>query len=185
MKTDKEIEQEVQEMFDGMSREEFKQSLIDAGFEVEDSEPGYEGLILLDEQTNIRQWFGVIDKYDDNEINKTIDKLLKHYCSGLYLVYPSLIKFNNVVEFSNHIRSFHFENKGDQFRQEFFVNKGLPYLIKLCRINFDDNENLTANINYEDYILTEDIADHDLEEVRDVLMTIIDYLPDIVDKYIK
>jgi hypothetical protein len=180
MKTDKEIEQE---MFDEMSREEFKQLLIDSGFEVDDSEPGYEGLILFDEQSNIRQWFGVVDEYDDNEINKTVDKLLEHYRNGLYLVYPSLVKFNNVVEFSNHIREFHFENKGDQFRQEFFVNKALPYLIKLCRINFKDNENLTADINYEDYILTEDIAAHDLEEIRDTLMTIIDYLPDILGKY--
>jgi hypothetical protein len=172
MKTDKEIESEVQEMFDGMSREEFKQSLIDSGFEVENSEPGYEGLILFDEKSNIRQWFGVIDNYKDNETNMVVDKLLKLYRDGLYLIYPSLVKFNNVVEFSNHIREFHFENKGDQYRQQFFVNKALPYLIEICKINFKDNENLTADINYEDYIL--------VEEIRDTLMTIIDYLPEII-----
>jgi hypothetical protein len=180
MKTDKEIKQEVREMFDGMSHEEFKQSLIDSGFEVDNSEPGYEGLILFDKQNNIRQWFGIIDKYEDNETNNTVDKLLNLYRDGLYFVYPSLVKINNVVDFANYIRSFHFENRGDQFRQEFFTNKALPYLIKICRIDFNNSENLAADIGYENFILSENIVDKDIEGIRDTLMTIIDYLPEII-----
>jgi hypothetical protein len=190
MKTDKETEQEVQEIFDGMTREESKQSLIDAGFEVEDSEPGYEGLILFDEQTNIRQWFGVIDEYEDNEVNEKLDEYLNKVMISLFKFEP-LIKQNNIVTTIEKWNQINLDEKDIRYflRRE-MCNIHFPQLIKLCRYELQNTHNAIAEVNYYVYALNEQIPyfnnrDELEENIYDYISTIDNGFHVISNRYIK
>lgn len=185
MKTDKDIEQEVKDMFDSMSREEFKQSLLDAGFDVEDSEPGYEGLILFDEQTNIRQWYGVIDEYEKNDINKVIDQLLFNYREGVFKLFPSCANVNNVIDIVHYLNNLLCENTIVQSFVNYLVEIAFPYLIKICRMDLPNDKELISHIKLHTFVIIEEFNTQYPDDLEDAMINIIEYLPTFIDSAMK
>ncbi|MDF2700910.1 MAG: hypothetical protein K0Q49_2474 [Haloplasmataceae bacterium] len=184
MKPDKEIEQEVNEIFDGMSREEFKQSLIDAGLEVKDSEPGYEGLILFDEQSNIRQWYGVIDEYEDNEINKTIDHLLATYQKGIFKLFPKFSTAKNVIEILDCLSTL-YQDRQLKIFIDYLTKTAFSELIKLCRKKLPNDKNLIRRLNLRSTSILNEFDMKYPEELKIELTDTIEFLPVIIDLSLK
>lgn len=122
---------------------------------------------------NIREWFGCPVQYDaSSNFNKSLDTLLKLYAEAVSR-YFALLSVKDLEDLLTKVSASHM-SKGQQLFLEWFQTKGLFSLKKLVNItNVQDEEVAVAEINYEIYILEDEMDDFSYpEDVRAILISI-------------
>jgi hypothetical protein len=130
---------------------------------------------------NIRKWFGVEISYDNNKFNVSLDALLQLYkeCLVRYFNLENIKDSNELLAILKTTEL----GIGDSMFLEWYEQKGLPNIKKVALWTDHSDEQMIAEIDYEHYILSEEMNAFDYpEEVRSVLISVSSYL---FDKIIK
>jgi hypothetical protein len=127
---------------------------------------------------NIREWYGFEGEYDKAmEINICVDGLLVLYAKAI-MQYFSVLNVQNYREIQNIDRS------NLETGQVLFLNwlneKGFPYLTQLAAKHLPNDEELISHIEYDKYILEEEMDFEYPDDVRSSLISIVNDVPDYI-----
>jgi hypothetical protein len=131
---------------------------------------------------NIRKWFGVEVNYDENKkFNISLDALLELYKEGL-IRYFNLDDANNSGELVKTLKTTELDIGASLFL-DWYERKGLLYIVKVASLTDFSDEQFIAEIDYEHYILKEELSYFDYpSEVRSLIISISTYLFDKVSE---
>lgn len=129
---------------------------------------------------NIREWFGCSVQYDPSTgFNQSLDDLLSLYANAVtqYFEIDSVPDVQSLlIEASGHRLT-----KGQRLFLDWFESKGLPSVQSLSAITcINDEQTAIAEINYEAYILKEEMDFNYPEDVRASLIAISNELQSII-----
>ncbi|USK44665.1 hypothetical protein [Cytobacillus oceanisediminis] len=127
---------------------------------------------------NIREWFGFYGEYEmSSDINSCVDGLLEIYAKAI-------MKYFSVPD----AKSYHAIQKVNRSNldpaQHLFLDwlndKGFPYLQDLVSKKLPEDEQLIAKIEYDKYILEEEMDFQFPEDIRSSLIGIVSEMPDYI-----
>ncbi|MED4455881.1 hypothetical protein [Metabacillus fastidiosus] len=127
---------------------------------------------------NIREWFGFDKEYDSKQdINMCIDELLELYVNAIkkyFSIYdaPDFRSIQNIDRAKLSV--------GESMFIEWLTEKGFPYLKKLVALKLPNNELLISKIEYEKYILEEEMDFEYPDDVRSSLIGIVNNMPEYI-----
>lgn len=128
---------------------------------------------------NSRAWYGVDSHYEEKSgTDKTIDKLLDMYAKAIsryFSVFDSQ-DYSSIVTLDKK----HLPREKALFR-DWFLDKGLPYLKRIAKMTHSESENISSKIEYELYILEEEMDFEYPDDVRSTLISIVNDLPDYIE----
>ncbi|MFE4201141.1 hypothetical protein [Aneurinibacillus aneurinilyticus] len=124
----------------------------------------------------IREWYGGMkDMVSINETDKCFDELLVLYAKAIsmYFSLSQVTDANKLIELASKQEL----EVGQKLFLDWFQEKGLPYLKKITSKRLPDNEQLIAQIEYDKYILEDEMDFDDPVGVRACLINIVNNLP--------
>lgn len=132
---------------------------------------------------NIREWFGCFVHYDvSTDFNKSLDNLLKLYAEAV-TQYFGLLPVEDVQQLII-VASNSRLSKGQKLFLDWFESKGLPSVRKLVNItSVKDEEVAVAEINYETFILEEEMDFEYPDDVRASLISISNDLESLINEF--
>ncbi|WP_371018941.1 hypothetical protein [Pseudalkalibacillus sp. JSM 102089] len=127
---------------------------------------------------NIREWFGYTGEYNkESSINACIDGLLEMYAEAIkqYFSVDHAQSFHDIqdVDRTN-------LNNGEILFLDWLEEKGFPYLVSLANKHLPDDEELIAQIDYDKYILEEEMDFEFPEDVRSSLIAVVTDMPEYI-----
>jgi len=128
---------------------------------------------------SIRQWFGFNDYYvPSGEADICLDNLLSLYANALteYFSAPTVQNINELIMSLSHSKL----NPSDKLFMDWLVEKGMPELKVIASHSLPDDEQLSAKIDYEHFILEDEMDFEYREDVRASLINIVNELPEII-----
>jgi hypothetical protein len=125
----------------------------------------------------IREWFGFNEEYNETtEINICVDNLLDLYSKALmkYFSFQSE-SIDTIMKLDpEHM------DKGQVLFKQWLFDKGYPYLKELSGAKLPNDQQLISKIEYDKYILEEEMDFEYPEEVRSSLIGIVCALPEYI-----
>lgn len=130
----------------------------------------------------IRKWFTQNVEYKDNPTNQAFDRLMIIYKE----VYTRYFDLTNQNSFENLIHNA--SNKDLPIDQSLFLEwilkKGQFKTQYLNKIDFPNHDHMTDYIEYEIYILKEELLNFEhLDDVRSCIISITNNLPNKIEMY--
>lgn len=126
---------------------------------------------------NIRQWFGIEEEgISSVEVDRSFDGLLELFAKalqGYFNVAPS----TDVETLLATVRP---SSKGDELFIKWLKEIGLPTIYNLSKNPMPNDEQLIAKIDYEKFILENELTFEYPQDVRSGIINIIDVLPDYI-----
>ncbi|MED1607742.1 hypothetical protein P4U90_20690 [Cytobacillus kochii] len=126
----------------------------------------------------IRQWYGYNGEYNKNlKINICLDELLELYSKAIigYFADYSLTNYLDVLNLEKENLS-----KSQLLFLKWLADNGFPYLTSLVTIVLPEDDQLIAKIEYDKYILEEEMDFQYPEDVRSMLIGIINDFPEYI-----
>ncbi|NRD78548.1 hypothetical protein HPT25_14385 [Bacillus sp. BRMEA1] len=128
---------------------------------------------------NIREWYGYSGNYNRNlDINLCVDGLLQLYAKAI-MTYFSVNDAKSYHEIQNVDSSS--LNNGQKLFLKWLNEKGFPYLEKLASTNLPNNDELIAHLEYDKYILEEEMDFQYPDDVRSSLIGIVNDVPGYIE----
>lgn len=127
---------------------------------------------------NSRAWFGVNSHFEQESIqDQLINDLLKMYADAL-TQYFSIGDSHDykIIEKIDKSKL----PKDKKLFLEWFLEKGLPFLQNLAKMNIPDGKELSSKLEYDMYILEEEMDFQYPDDVRSTLIGIVNDLPDYI-----
>jgi hypothetical protein len=128
---------------------------------------------------NIREWFGFRKQYHPNgETDRCLDSLLSLYSKALtqYFSASDVQNVNHLIE----ILSQRHLSRSENLFFDWLTSKGLHMLESISSKSLPNDNQLTAKIEYERFILEEEMDFEFPEDVRASLINIASELPEII-----
>ncbi|MFJ7995461.1 hypothetical protein ACIQY5_25550 [Peribacillus frigoritolerans] len=127
---------------------------------------------------NIREWFGFKGEYDNTlGINACVDSLLELYSKAIK-------RYFSVHDAESYRAIQNLDVNGLSKGQRLFLNwlneKGFPFLNELASRHLPDSEQLIAQIEYDKYILEEEMCFEYPDDVRSSLISIVNEVPEYI-----
>ena len=125
---------------------------------------------------NVREWFGTeevcLAKLD---IDKSLEDLLCTYREALQF-YFGLKDTPSILDLVEQVKDRDL-SYSDRLFVEWLKEKGLPYLRQLSGKTLPNDESIKAQLEYEKYILEQELSYGITEDLRSNLIDIVDELP--------
>ncbi|MGF2617717.1 hypothetical protein FZC84_11830 [Rossellomorea vietnamensis] len=127
---------------------------------------------------NIREWFGFNGTYNESlEINICVDGLLNLYAKALMEYFSVQVSNVNELIFIDPTGL----SKEQTLFLEWIKDKGIPYLQTIVSTDLPQDEQLVAKIEFDKYILEEEMDFEYPSEVRSSLIGIVNDLPQYIN----
>jgi hypothetical protein len=139
---------------------------------------------------SIREWFSYEVTYiRDSKVDSCLDSFLVIYAKAISAYFgSSLDKTKNSSELFQYVRGNHL-SKVDQMFITWFEGKGLPIIQEILSLTTfipeQNKDDLIAQINYEKYILEEEMDSEFIDDLRSCLISITNDLPDRFNQSLK
>ena len=129
---------------------------------------------------NSRAWYGVDNHtVEKSESNVLVDRLLSMYADAIS-------RYFAVVDSRDYTAIMKMDKSKLPVDKllflDWFSEKGLPFLKKLAETNLRDRESVVSKLEYELYILEEEMDFQYPEDVRSTLISIVNDLPDYIEE---
>ncbi|WP_332275909.1 hypothetical protein [Bacillus velezensis] len=119
---------------------------------------------------SVRAWFGLDAKYDlDNKINKALNRLLELYSTAL----QKYFKIDYSSNFDDFVKRINVDNlnKQDKIFLRWLTDEGIKSFSILNQKLHDDLQ-VISSIEYEEYLLNEELDMQYPEDLRNVIISI-------------
>lgn len=119
---------------------------------------------------SIRAWFGLDAKYDlENKINKALDRLLKLYSTAL----QKYFKIEHSSNFKDFVSRINIDklNKQDKIFLKWLTEEGINSFSIINNKLYDDLQ-VISSIEYEEYLLNEELDMQYPDDLRNVIISI-------------
>lgn len=126
--------------------------------------------------SSIRKWYNPQYRESVTETDKALDKLLHLWSIGISVFWnPDFIHCKSIDEVMENVKKLEL-NVGDEMFVEYLETKYIPYFKELVNMEIPDHEQLIAHLNYESYILEDELKYCD-DESRAALIDAAEYIP--------
>lgn len=127
---------------------------------------------------NIREWFGSDTEYDStSDINICIDGLLE-------LSARAIMGYFSIHDASNYQVILNVKKEGLEKGQQLFLNwlaeKGFPYFKELAAKDLPNDGQLISKLEYDKYMLEEELDFQFLDDLRSVIISIVNDVPEYI-----
>jgi hypothetical protein len=122
---------------------------------------------------DIREWFEV--RSDSKSLNSSLDSLFSLYINAISK-YFSCEEARTVTELVAKADQSHL-TAGERMFLDWFVETGLPCIRRILSMDLPNNHELFAQLDYERYILEEEMDFRYPDDVRSSLVNIVSDLP--------
>jgi hypothetical protein len=127
---------------------------------------------------SIREWYGFKGEYDKtSDINSCVDGLLTLYAEAIkqYFSLNEATSYRSILTVDQSKL-----NLGQKLFLEWLNEKGFPYLNELSSKPLPNNEQLVSKIEYDKYILEEEMDFQFPDDVRASLISIVNDVPEYI-----